>query len=401
LSDAPNPGDVARALRELSRLVPLAELVKRAALGAAAARRSEFASQHADGRSLPPLPEGLSRADTETPFGNVLAVLERGVTTPAEGALIGTLLALSATEEPASEADEAGFVAHLTWLAAHTPCDALLAFDACLGERDVVWRTLGRIATEPDRVAGDFGRVEALIAAATLSTSTTASAARARAGALLQTEDPTVRALLGAGGASREALAGEIAPSPLGPLLTAVLSVTLVLFAWQLARLVGRLAFAYRRPASFRLTERGLELTHHVELLGRVLGERSTLIPLSSIVRVTREVKYARAGLYAGIASLCLGTYFGTGLFVDGMRVPGGSVPLLGLAVAFILAGLLLDFVLTGAEDNLRGRCRLLVVPARGRTLCLGRVDPERADEMLAFVTEVARSQSTPPPAPA
>jgi len=401
LSDAPNPGDVARALRELSRLAPLAELVKAAALRAAAARRSDFASQHTVGQSLPPLPDGLSRVDAETPYGNVVAVLERGVTTPSEGALIGTLLALSAADEPPSEADEEGFVAHLTWLAAHTPCDALLAFDACLGEREVVWRTLARIAIKPDRVAGDFGRVEALIAAATLSTSTTASAARARVDALAEAEDPTVRALLSAGGASREALAGEIVPPPLGPLLTIALSMTLVLFVWHAVRLVGRLAFAYRRPASFRLTERGLELTHHVELLGRVLDERSTLIPLSSIVRVTREVKYARAGLYAGIASLALGTYFGTGLFVDGMRVPGGSFPLVGLAVAFIVAGLLLDFVLSGGEDNLRGRCRLLVVPARGRTLCLGRVDPGRADEMLAFVTEVTRSQSTPPPAPA
>jgi hypothetical protein len=137
-----------------------------------------------------------------------------------------------------------------------------------------------------------------------------------------------------------------------------------------------------------------------VELLGKVLRERSTLIPLSNIVRVTREVKYARAGLYAGIASLVLGTYFGTGLLVDGLRVPGGSAPLVGLAVAFVIAGLLLDFVLSGAEDSLRGRCRLLVVPSRGRTLCLGRVDAERADQMLAFVNEFGRSPSTPPPAP-
>jgi hypothetical protein len=274
-----------------------------------------------------------------------------------------------------------------------------LAFDACLGDRPVVWRTLGRIATEPDKVAGDFGRVEALIAGATLATSTSPSAARERAEAIARTDDQIVRALLGAG-AAHEALEGEIAPAQFGPVVTVALAMTFVLFAWQAVRLVGRLAFAYRRPASFRLTERGLELTHHVELLGRVLRERSTLIPLSNIVRVTREVRYARAGLYAGLASLVLGTYFGTGLFVDGMRVPGGSAPLVGLAVAFVVAGLLLDFVLSGAEDSLRGQCRLLVVPSRGRPLCLGRVDPSRADEMLAFVTEVARSQSTPPPAP-
>jgi hypothetical protein len=56
--------------------------------------------------------------------------------------------------------------------------------------------------------------------------------------------------------------------------------------------------------------------------------------------------------------------------------------------------------VLSGAEDNLRGRCRLLVVPSRGRTLCVGGVDVGRADRMLAFVTDIAREASTPPPAP-
>jgi hypothetical protein len=400
MSDAPNPADVARELAEHPHLSALTGLVRKAALGAAAARRADFASRHATlGASIPPLPEGFERGHASTPFGNVLEVLERGVTSPVEGALLGTLLAMSAAHEPEGDTEEEAFASHVTWLAAHTPCDALHAVEAGVLERDALFHTFARIAVEPEAVASDFGRTEALVAAAALAVSGAAAAARQRQWALERVRDPAVRALLGSGGAE-EPLEGELAPPPLSPFLTLILAMTLILFVWQVGRLVARLAFAYRRPAAFRLSERGLELTYRVELLGRVLGERSTLVPFGTIARVTREVKYARAGLYAGIVALVLGTYFGTGLFVDAMRVPGGSLPLAGLAVTFVVAGLLLDFVLSGGEDNLRGRCRVLVVPTRGRTLCVGGVDVARADRMLAFVTEVAREASTPPPAP-
>jgi hypothetical protein len=400
MSDAPNPADLARELAEHPHLSALTGLVRSAALAAAAARRTDFASRHASrGASVPPLPEGFSREDATTPFGNVLEVLERGVTSPVEGALLGTLLAMSAAHEPEGATEEEAFASHVTWLAAHTPCDALHAVEAGVLERDALFHALARIAVEPAAVASDFGRTEALVAAAALSVSGAAAAARQRQWALERVLDPAVRALLGSGGAE-EPLSGELAPAPLSPFLTLILALTLLLFVWQLGRLVARLAFAFRRPAEFRLNERGLELRYRVELLGRVLTERSTLVPYGTITRVTREVKYARAGLYAGIVALVVGTYFGTGLFVDAMRVPGGSLPLVGLAAAFIVAGLLLDFVLSGGEDNLRGRCRVLVVPSRGRTLCVGGVDVARADRMLAFVTEVAREASTPPPAP-
>jgi hypothetical protein len=103
---------------------------------------------------------------------------------------------------------------------------------------------------------------------------------------------------------------------------------------------------------------------------------------------VTREVRYARLGLYAGLLALILGTYFGMGLFVDGIRVPGGSASLLGMAVLMMVLGLGADFVLSGASDNARGRCRVVVVQRRGRRLCIGALDPRRADAMLSHVAE-------------
>jgi hypothetical protein len=401
MSEAPTPGELVAALAEHPHRTALIQLVRHAALDAAAARRTDFASRLHDGtaRSLTTSLEGLTPPDAETPFGNVINILEQGVSTPTEALLIGTLLALSAREEPESEDQEVAFVAHVTWLATHTPCDALLALDAAAGEREALWQALARVALEPAQVASDFGRTEALVAAAALGTSTSESAARVRARAVNRAVDAPVRALLAAGRASDEPLQGELQPAPLGAVATTLLALTLVLFVWQLARLIGRLAFAYRRPAALTLTQRGLELTHHVEFLGKVLRDRSTVVPLANLARVTREVKYARVGLYVGLAALVLGTYFGMGLFVDGLRVPGGSAPLLGMAIALMVSGIALDFVLSSALDSTRGRCRIVVFPRKGRPICVGAIDSLKADQMLASVTAVASGASLFPQA--
>ena len=145
-----------------------------------------------------------------------------------------------------------------------------------------------------------------------------------------------MRALLAAGGIAREPLQGELVPAPFGTVATVARALTLVLAVVQVWRLVARYAFGYRRPAAFSLTDRGLELSYRVELLGKVLRERTELVPLANLSRVTREVEYARAGVYAGLGALVLGTYFGMGLFVDALRVPGGSGSLLAMAVALI-----------------------------------------------------------------
>jgi hypothetical protein len=80
------------------------------------------------------------------------------------------------------------------------------------------------------------------------------------------------------------------------------------------------------------------------------------------------------------------------GLFVDAVRVPGGSASLFGLAVLMMVLGLMLDFTFSNAADTVRGKCRMLVVPQRGRVLCLGSLDPARADAMLATIAEAARA---------
>ena len=127
-----------------------------------------------------------------------------------------------------------------------------------------------------------------------------------------------------------------------------------------------------------------------------MLKEQTLLVPLANLASVTREVQYPRAGLYAGLAALVIGTYFGMGLFVDALRVPGGSSSLMAMAVALIVGGLALDFVLSSGIDTMRGRCHLLVEPRKGRTICVGAIDAMQADAMLASITAVASGASAP-----
>jgi hypothetical protein len=183
-------------------------------------------------------------------------------------------------------------------------------------------------------------------------------------------------------------LAGQIVPAPRSPIVTLLLAVTGLLLVAQVARLVGRLALALKRPARVQLDERGLRIEHRVEMLGRVLADRKTLVPLDNIARVVREVRYPRVGMYAGLLALVIGSYIGLGLLVDGLRVPGGSPSLLGLGLLVIALGLGIDFALTSLSDGVRGRCRLVVEPRKGKRVCVGGLDPASADAMLRALLE-------------
>jgi hypothetical protein len=124
----------------------------------------------------------LTPEDAQTPFGNVLSLLERGVSSPEERALLGALMALSLRLAPPSDAEAAAEVGtHLVWLAAHTPCDALSALDVALGENAVeLWDGVASLLLYPDSVPADFGTTEALVAAAALRRSTATSGCTCR-----------------------------------------------------------------------------------------------------------------------------------------------------------------------------------------------------------------------------
>jgi hypothetical protein len=393
MTDAPSPPHAVAALSAHPRVDLLAEHVRSVAFDAAAARRSDFASRF---HTAPPASGGsveVSTEDAETPLGNVRAVLERGIENPDEQNLLGALLAIGVARSlPESPEELQVLTANLIWLAAHTPCSAMEFLDDALGDRaGVLWEAVARVARAPVLSSPDFGNTEALVAAAALCRSPSEVAHRARLHLAQNTTDPVLRALATAGDGPTE-LSGELAMPPLGPVATVLLAFTLLLFIARACSLVARFALAYRKPATLRIGPQGLEISHRIELMGKVLRDRSTLVPLANLSRVTREVRYARVGLYAGLIALVLGTYFGVGLIVDGVRVPGGSPPLLGMAVTCIVVGLGLDFLLSTAADSARGKCRIVIVPQAGRRLCVGALDPVSADAMLTSIAEHAHA---------
>lgn len=318
----------------------------------------------------------------QTPHGNAQEILRRGPQTPDERGFIAALIALGLAADESPEQS----VPNVLWLATHGSVDAFGYIDAAVGPRAAAfWTALCAAVSNVES-----GRAEALVAASALCASRSDAAQRAVAELKGQVDDATLLRLLEHRPPHDDTprLEGEIHPSPRHPAWTVVLGITGLLFLWHLARLVGRLALAYKRPAKVSVTKRGLELDHRTELLGKTLRNGETVVPLTNLAKVTREVKYSRLGLYAGLVALTLGTYLGMGLFVDGMRVPGLSPSLIGLAIVFILLGLLIDFGLSSLSDTVRGRCRLVVTPRKGKTVCIGAVDPTRADAMLGRLAE-------------
>ena len=184
--------------------------------------------------------------------------------------------------------------------------------------------------------------------------------------------------------ASTSTLSGALAVAPKGALITALAAFSGWLLLRQLAHGVLRLFLAYRAQAEITLSESGLQIRENRSLLGRKLREKTTVLTMSQIRQLSREIRYARAGTYAGLAALGLGSVFGMRLFADGLRVPGFSGPLLLLGLLIVLLGLGLDFALTNWLDASNGRCRFVVIAEGGNGLCLAGVDPKRVDAILS-----------------
>src|SRR5262252_3566716 len=183
---------------------------------------------------------------------------------------------------------------------------------------------------------------------------------------------------------------GELAPRPRSPFVIAVLALTGILLIIELGRLIARVALALDRPVEVRLVNNGLELRGRTLMLGRLLREHATVLPLDGLVRATREVRYPSLAVYAGLVALALGSYLGVGLAIDGVRAASPSM--LGTGLLIALLGLALDFALSSLVPGMRGRARVLLVPRRGAIICVDAVDPQLADQVLLQLASAPRS---------
>ncbi|MBK8257147.1 MAG: hypothetical protein IPK82_31305 [Polyangiaceae bacterium] len=331
----------------------------------------------------------LTAADLDTAAGHVGGALELGsAAKPAARVLLGALLARGVSQSPPDGLSAEVHIAEaLVWLAAHAGADALVYIDAVLPDKtEGLWRAIADVIERADDGALPVvGRAGAIVAAVALAGSPVASTTTLARSLSAKVKDPAVRALLaGPGESPREAagnLPGEVAPGPHNPVMFTFLALTGLLFAARAARLAGKWILRYRAPAELRVEDSGVTVKTRTELLGRTLRERETHIPKGSLLLVRREVRYPRLPLYAGLFALALGSYFGVSVFVDGVRA--GSPDLLGLGALFFALGVALDFALTHFLPARQGKCRVLVVPRKGRSLAVTNLDPALTDAAL------------------
>lgn len=328
----------------------------------------------------------LSREDAVFDQGNLLDALSAPTQHPAATSLLGDVLAyalgLDAVQaEPTAQ--------NLVWLAAHAGVDAFPAIDDAMGDAaSPVWNALADLLKQHDDTNAGITRAEAIVAASSLAASQNPTALRRRE-ELTRAKTPALARLLRGPGASTRgmdgALAGELAPAPRGPLATFFLGLSGWLLVSHLARTFGRFALQYRRPAEVRLTAQGIRVKSTTKMLGKVMRESETLIPLEGLARATREVRFPRLGTYAGLVALAIGSYVGVSWFIDGIRSGSFSLATVGLLV--VLGGVALDFALMSWLPGRKGRCRLVLVPRRGSTTCVGCVDAAQADAMLRIIS--------------
>jgi hypothetical protein len=183
---------------------------------------------------------------------------------------------------------------------------------------------------------------------------------------------------------TEERMTGEMLPTPRGPLATAALALTGLLFLFHLTRLVAKLALAYKRPAEVTLSKDSVRIHARTELLGRTLRERDIVIARSGLAKATREVRYPRVAFYAGLLALALGRYVGMATLVDGVRSASPSLLLTGVLIVAI--GIGLDFILGSLAPGVSGRVRVAFVPRSGSAVCVGGVDAKRADAALQLL---------------
>ena len=381
--------DAFEALAALPKLSELTRVAEKVLFDAA---RPPFTDAEAFARTVEEL--GLVSVDGDTPFGNALRVLEHGPEDPAEQNLAAALAAHVLSDAPPRGKDaEDGRAQALLRLATRSGVDALSLIDRALGDGALdVWTAIAEGVRAVDSgAAKTLSRAEAIAGAAALASSSSEAATKTRRKLEGHVRDPLLQRVLtdatrdseGEASGSRR-LEGELTQAPRSALRTAILAVTGLLFVMSLLRILGTLALVYKRPAEVVVSKTGVRVRAKTMLLGRTLREIDTHVSLASLVRASREVRYPRAGLYAGLFALAVGSYVGLSVFVDGIRAASPSMILAGLVV--VALGIALDFGLGAIARGAKGTCSVSFQPSAGSMLCIKGVDVKSADLALGFL---------------
>lgn len=321
-----------------------------------------------------------------TPYGDALAVLERGPESPTEHALANALATLWAKRElDRGDGDGQSTIESIVWLAAHSPFDVSSTIEHVFADEaqiDALGARLERFS------AGDkpwAPRAEIIVMAGwLLALSGISQAARQHAAHIASgTDDAFLASLLSraSADAAEIVLEGEAEPTPRSAWLTVIQALSGWLALRHVAGLFGRLALSFRRPSRLRLTRDALHVDTRTLCLGRTLRETELVVGREQLDHVIRDVRYPRLAFYVGLTTLAVASYIGMAAFVDGARAASPS--LLATGVIIVGIGVGVDFAVRSLLPGLRGRVRLVIVPRVGKRLCIGMLDREAVDDAL------------------
>jgi len=388
-------------LKEHPRQDDLARLVRTVGLSAADEQRARFV----DGLEELMREAELSLEDGAVGSFNVLKALQRAEPPISDGRqILSRLLARGVALEPADDAEEADRVAEaLSWLSAHSYLDGLSSLDRELSAEDAerMWTALAAAVRKVDQRGAPAGRAEALAAASALAASESDSA-RAIARALgRDLSDPLLRGVFSGAGAPASSGGGSSAPTgstslrgnmvlaPLGPLALVLWCASGLIVLRYAFRFVTNVLLRCKRPAELRVAASGVTVDAQLDVMGRTVRKKQTLIPLEGLARAERQVRYPRLPLYAGLLALAVGSYVGVMLVTDAVRA--GSPQLLAFGALVFGVGVACDLVFSSLWRSRPGRYVLVFVPRKGRVLALETEDERAADAALARLAAAAR----------
>ncbi len=330
---------------------------------------------------LPPLPV----EDAETPFGNLLQIVDVGPKGADEWQLVSALSAAGYAGLWQDSALHPELLGELLWLATHTGLDPWLYLDSLLDAdgRSALWSLLGATLNEGDRHRG-----EQLIALFALLRGSSLEAQHVCQNALLEVTDPVALSVLSQYATGAGPLVGEPF-HPRRPLELILLAATGLLLVSALIRLVARYALQRRCEGRWSFTPRGAELLETRTFLGQRVRESRRFIPLTELRSIRVETRYAGFGLYAGLFSLAVGSYLGVAWVSDSLRTPGGSPSLLSMGLLALAAGVGLDFLLTHFFSLRSPQVRVELSAVRAGRFGLARVDQQRARLALERLAEL------------
>jgi hypothetical protein len=376
-------------LRAHPHSAALCERVADVCLAAAERRAPEVLSGPAVADA--PTSAVIANHEAATSLGNPIEILDRGATTELEWNLLSAAVALHVARSlgGGETAATEKLLNQCTWLAVTTHCNPWLFLEACLLPSQLpLWQAV-------DTHFGEQSHAAQVVLATSLISARSTDAIQVKQRWLVRATSPTLLAVLELGTPS-VSLKGRLQPPTRNILVVCLQALSGYLLVRAILQAAGSLLLGARAETEVALSPRGLELTHRQRLMGVPLKERQLWIPLEQLGSVSQETRFQGFRLYAGLAMLGAGTYFGSELFWDGLRVPGLSPTLLGWGLLLVLLGLVLDFAFAKWAVLRHNRVRLNITQRRGRAIALGSLDPALVRVWLEHLVQLRSFQSAP-----